>query len=118
MFEKNLPEVVSPEEWLAARKELLVKEKELTRACDRVNADRRRLPMVRMDKPYTFEGPEVTVGVLELFEGRQQLVVHHFMFAPEWDQGCPSCSSAADGIGRLRQLHVRNTTLVAVSRAP
>ena len=74
--------------------------------------------MVRMDKPYTFEGPDGTASLLDLFEGRLQLVMHHFMFGPEWDQGCPSCSSAADGIGRLRQLHVRNTTLVAVSRAP
>ena len=114
----NLPEVVSREQWLAARKELLVKEKELTRARDRVNADRRRLPMVRIDKPYAFEGPDGTVGLLDLFEGRPQLALHHFMFDPEWDQGCTSCSSAADGIGRLRQLHVRNTTLVAVSRAP
>ena len=101
----NLPEVVSRAEWDAARRELLAKEKELTRARDRLNADRRRLPMVRMDKPYTFEG-------------RQQLVMHHFMLAPDWDTACSSCSSAADGIGRLRQLHVRNTTLVAVSRAP
>jgi predicted dithiol-disulfide oxidoreductase (DUF899 family) len=114
----NLPEVVSREEWLAARKELLEQEKELTRAGDRVNADRRRLSMVRMDKPYTFEGPDGPVGLLDLFEGRPQLVMHHFMFGPDWDQGCSSCSSAADGIGRLRQLHVRNTTLVAVSRAP
>src|ERR687889_310219 len=114
MFEKNLPEVVSSEEWLAARKELLVKEKELTRAGDRVNADRRQLPMVRVHKPYTFEG-------------RPQLVMHHFMWINDIDAdgtehprdtGCPSCSSAADGIGNLRQLHVRNTTLVAVSRAP
>ena len=114
----NLPEVVSREEWLAARRELLVKEKELTRARDRLNADRRRLPMVRVDKQYTFEGPDGTVGLLDLFGGRPQLVMHHFMFGPDWDQGCPSCSSAADGIGRLRQLYVRNTTLVAVSRAP
>ena len=74
--------------------------------------------MVRVDKPYTFEGPDGTVGLLDLFDGRPQLVMHHFMFGPDWDQGCPSCSSAADRIGRLRQLHVRNTTLVAVSRAP
>ena len=114
----NLPEVVSREEWLAARKELLAKEKELTRLHDQISADRRLLPMVRMDKPYTFEGPDGTVGLADLFEGRPQLVMHHFMFAPDWDQGCSSCSSAADGIGRLRQLHVRNTTLVAVSRAP
>ncbi|MCE7988573.1 MAG: DUF899 domain-containing protein [Caldilinea sp. CFX5] len=114
----NLPKVVSREEWMVARKELLVKEKEITRARDRVNADRRRLPMVRMDKPYTFEGPNGKVGLLDLFEGRQQLVMHHFMFAPDWHMPCSSCSSAADGIGKLRQLHVRNTTLVAVSRAP
>ena len=114
----NLPEVVSYEEWLTARKELLAKEKELTRARDRLNADRRRLPMVRVDKPYVFEGPDGEVGLLDLFEGRPQLVMHHFMFAPDWDNACSSCSSAADGIGRLRQLHVRDTALVAVSRAP
>jgi predicted dithiol-disulfide oxidoreductase (DUF899 family) len=118
MTKGNLPEVVSREEWLAARKELLAKEKELTRARDAVNADRRRLPMVRVDKPYTFEGERGTVSLLDLFEGRAQLVMHHFMFGPDWDEGCSSCSSAADGIAGLRQLHVRSTTLVAVSRAP
>jgi predicted dithiol-disulfide oxidoreductase (DUF899 family) len=115
---ENLPEVVTRDEWLAARKEFLAREKEVTRARDRLNADRRRLPMVRIDKPYTLEGPDGTVGLLDLFEGRPQLVMHHFMFAPDWDAPCSSCSSAADGIVRLRQLHVRNTTLVAVSRAP
>jgi predicted dithiol-disulfide oxidoreductase (DUF899 family) len=116
---ENLPRVVSRDEWLAARRELLVMEKELTRAHDRVNADRRRLPMVRMDKPYRFEGADGTVGLLEMFEGRSQLVMHHFMFGPDWDEGCSSCSSAADHIpANLRQLQVRNTTLVAVSRAP
>lgn len=124
----NLPEVVSREEWLAARKELLAREKELTRARDRVNAERRRLPMVRVDKPYTFEGPNGRVGLLDLFEGRPQLVVHHFMWTYDIhadgtehprDTGCSSCSSAADQIpARLRQLHVRNTSLAAVSRAP
>jgi predicted dithiol-disulfide oxidoreductase (DUF899 family) len=114
----NLPEVVSRERWLTARQELLRAEKELTRTRDRVNAARRRLPMVPIDEPYAFEGPSGTMSLLDLFEGRQQLVMHHFMFGPDWDQACPSCSSAADGIGRLRQLHVRNTTLVAVSRAP
>ncbi|NUP21219.1 MAG: DUF899 domain-containing protein [Streptomyces sp.] len=123
----NLPDVVSREEWLAARKELLAREKELTHARDRVNAERRRLPMVRVDKAYTFEGPDGTVGLLDLFEGRPQLVMHHFMWTYDIDAdgterprdtGCPSCSSAADGIGGLRQLHARNTTLVAVSRAP
>jgi predicted dithiol-disulfide oxidoreductase (DUF899 family) len=114
----NLPEVVSPQEWLTARKELLAKEKELTRARDRLNAERRRLPMVLIDKPYAFQGPDGPVGLLDLFEGRLQLVMHHFMLSPDWDTACQSCSSAADQIGRLRQLHVRNTTLVAVSRAP
>jgi predicted dithiol-disulfide oxidoreductase (DUF899 family) len=114
----DLPEVVSRDEWLAARRALLAKEKELTRARDRVNADRRRLPMVRVEKPYEFEGPDGTVSLLDLFEGRPQLVMHHFMFGPDWDEGCSSCSSAADGIAGLRQLHVRSTTLVAVSRAP
>ncbi len=114
----NLPDVVSREEWLAARTELLAQEKELTRARDKVNADRRRLPMVRIDKPYAFDGPNGTVSLLDLFEGRQQLVLHHFMFDPVWDEGCASCSSAAAGIGALWRLHVRNTTLVAVSRAP
>ena len=99
----NLPEVVSREEWLAARRELLLKEKELTRLRDRVNADRRRLPMVRVDKPYTFEGPDGSVGLAEMFEGRPQLVMHHFMFGPDWDQGCPSCSSAARRCGRSRR---------------
>ena len=109
----HLPEVVSSEEWIAARRELLAKEKELTRMRDRVNADRRRLPMVRIDKPYAFEGPDGKVGLLDLFEGRQQLVMHHFMWINDVDAdgtehprdaGCPSCSSAADGIGNPRQL--------------
>jgi predicted dithiol-disulfide oxidoreductase (DUF899 family) len=124
---KHLPKVVSREEWLAARKELLATEKSLTQARDQVNADRRRLPMVYIDKPYTFEGPDGTVGLLDLFEGRPQLVMHHFMWTYDVDAdgnehprdvGCSSCSSAADGIAGLRQLHVRSTTLAAVTRAP
>ncbi len=115
---ENLPAVVSREEWDAARRELLAQEKDLTRRRDRVNTARRRLPMVRIDTPYTFEGPDGEASLLDLFDGRPQLVMHHFMYGPDWEQGCPSCSSAADQIGRLRQLHVRNTTLVAVSRAP
>jgi predicted dithiol-disulfide oxidoreductase (DUF899 family) len=123
----NLPAVVSREEWLTARNELLAKEKELTRHRIQVDADRRRLPMVRIDKAYTFEGPAGAVTLLDLFEGRPQLVIHHFMWSKDTDAdgnehprdtGCPSCSSAADGIGNPRQLHVRNTTLVAVTRAP
>ena len=114
----NLPEVVSREDWFAARIELLAKEKELTNARDRLNAERRRLPMVRIEKAYQFEGPDGPATLLDLFGGRPQLVVHHFMYAPEWTDMCTSCASAADQIGRLRQLHVRNTSLVAVSRAP
>jgi predicted dithiol-disulfide oxidoreductase (DUF899 family) len=127
MSVENPPEVASRAEWLAARKELLAKEKELTRHRDEVNAARRRLPMVRVDKPYTFDGPDGKVSLLDLFDGRPQLVVHHFMWINDVDAdgtehphevGCSSCSSAADCIGNLRQLHVRNTTLVAVTRAP
>ncbi|GIE98599.1 DUF899 domain-containing protein [Paractinoplanes rishiriensis] len=114
----GLPEIVGREEWLRARKELLLQEKEVTRARDRVNAARRRLPMVRIDKPYVFDGVDGGRSLLDLFDGREQLVVHHFMFGPDWDNACPSCSSAADGIGNLRQLRARNTSLVAVSRAP
>jgi predicted dithiol-disulfide oxidoreductase (DUF899 family) len=123
----NLPEVVAREEWLAARKDLLAREKELTRHRIEVNAARRRLPMVRVDKPYTFAGPDGPVTLLDLFEGRPQLVMHHFMWINDIDAdgnehprdtGCSSCSSAADQIGNLRQLHVRNTTLAGVTRAP
>jgi predicted dithiol-disulfide oxidoreductase (DUF899 family) len=120
--------VVLRDEWLAARKQLLVKEKEFTRQRTNLNAQRRRLPMVRIDMPYTFEGPNGTASLLDLFEGRQQLVMHHFMWMFDVDAdgnehprdtGCPSCSSAADQIPcNLRQLHARNTTLVAVTRAP
>lgn len=115
---ENLPEVVSRDAWMSARKALLQEEKALTKARDRLNASRRRLPMVLVDKDYEFEGPDGRTGLLELFEGRLQLIVHHFMFDPAWDEACSSCSSAAEGIAGLRRLHIRNTTLAAVSRAP
>ena len=114
MFEKNLPEVVSPQEWLAARKELLVKEKELTRARDRVNADRRRLPMARVDKPYTFEGPEGTVGLLDLFEGRPQLVMHHFM----WINGIDGRSTSMSPDTKPRLSHTSGSRTLCVSFTP
>ena len=116
----SLPEVVTPEEWLAARKELLAKEKELTRARDALTADRRRLPMVKVEKEYVFEGPDGAVTLLELFGGRRQLVIGHFMFDPSWEDGCPSCSAGADEMseGLLGHLHTRDTTLAYVSRAP
>jgi predicted dithiol-disulfide oxidoreductase (DUF899 family) len=114
----SLPDVVSRETWLAARKELLVMEKAATRARDALNSERRRLPMVRIDKDYTFEGPAGMASLLDLFEGRRQLVVYHFMFGPDWDKGCPSCSGFADQIGHLAHLNATETTFAATSRAP
>ena len=116
----SLPRIASREEWLAARKALLAKEKQLTRQRDALNTERRQLPMVKIEKDYTFTGPEGQATLLDLFEGRHQLIVQHFMFDPEWEDGCPSCSAGADEIsdGLLEHLHVRDTTLAAVSRAP
>ena len=116
----SLPEISSREEWLAARMSLLAREKEHTRARDALNADRRRLPMVRIEKAYAFEGPGGRVGLLDLFEGRRQLFLQHFMFHPSWDDGCPSCSAGADELaaGTFDHLHIRDTTFAAVSRAP
>jgi predicted dithiol-disulfide oxidoreductase (DUF899 family) len=118
--QRNLPQVASRDEWLAARKELLAREKELTRARDALNAERRRLPMVRIDKDYVFEGPDGKASLLDLFDGRRQLIVGHFMFDPSWDEGCPSCSAGAAELstGLLEHLHTRDTTFVYVSRAP
>jgi len=116
----SLPKVVSHDQWVAARKELLTREKALTRQRDALTADRRRLPMVKIDKQYVFEGPGGKSTLLELFDGRRQLIVCHFMFDPSWDDGCPSCSAGADEMspGLLAHLHARDTTLVYVSRAP
>ena len=116
----TLPQIASREEWLAARKDLLAKEKELTRARDALSAERRHLPMVEIDKDYRFEGPQGEVGLADLFDGHRQLIVGHFMFDPSWDDGCPSCSAGADEVsdGLIRHLHARDTTLAYVSRAP
>jgi predicted dithiol-disulfide oxidoreductase (DUF899 family) len=116
----TLPQIVSRDEWLLARKELLAKEKELTRRRDALNAERRRLPMVEIEKDYVFEGPDGEAHLVDLFEGRLQLIVGHFMFDPSWDDGCPSCSAGADEVadGLLAHLHTRSTTLAYVSRAP
>ena len=112
------PQVVTREEWLVARKALLAREKATTRAGDELSAERRRLPMVEIDKEYVFEGPRGRVGLLGLFEGRRQLIVYHFMFDPEWDEGCNSCSVVADNVGHLAHLHARDTSFALVSRAP
>jgi predicted dithiol-disulfide oxidoreductase (DUF899 family) len=116
----SLPQVAPREEWLVARKELLADEKELTRRRDGLNAKRRRLPMVKIERDYVFEGPDGKATLLDLFDGRRQLIVGHFMFDPSWDDGCPSCSAGADEVsnGLLEHLHARDTTLVYVSRAP
>jgi predicted dithiol-disulfide oxidoreductase (DUF899 family) len=116
----SLPEIVSRDEWLAARTALLEQEKELTRRRDALSAERRRLPMVEITKDYVFTGPDGEVGLIDLFEGRRQLIIYHFMFDPEWEDGCPSCSAGADEVsdGFLEHLHVRDTTLAYVSRAP
>jgi predicted dithiol-disulfide oxidoreductase (DUF899 family) len=116
----SLPQVVSRDEWLTARKELLAKEKELTRQRDALNTERRGLPMVKIEKDYVFEGPDGNASLLDLFDGRRQLIVRHFMFGPSWDAGCPSCSAAADEIsdGLLEHLHTRDTSFVVVGRAP
>jgi predicted dithiol-disulfide oxidoreductase (DUF899 family) len=113
------PRIVSRDEWLAARKQLLSKEKELTRLRDRLSAERRELPWVKVDKPYAFDGPKGKETLADLFDGRSQLVVYHFMFGPGWEQGCPSCSWAADNIdGNVVHVNARDVTLVVVSRAP
>jgi predicted dithiol-disulfide oxidoreductase (DUF899 family) len=116
----NLPQVVSNDEWVAARKVLLAREKEVLHATDALNANRRRLPMVRIDKEYRFTGPDGEIGLLDMFDGRAQLIVQHFMFAPSWDQGCGSCTAMAEMMsdGVQGHLKARDTSFAAVSRAP
>ncbi|MFI9616186.1 DUF899 domain-containing protein [Streptomyces sp. NPDC052023] len=114
----SLPEIASREEWRRARQELLVREKAATRARDALNAERRTLPMVEVDTEYVFEGGDGKATLPDLFEGRQQLVVYHFMFPPEWETGCRSCSAFLDQVGHLAHLHARGTTFAVVSRTP
>jgi len=112
------PPIVSRGQWLGERKKLLAHEKELTRQYDRVNAERRRLPMVRIEKNYMFEGPDGEQSLKDLFEDRRQLVVYHFMFDPSWEKGCPGCTGYVNGFGDLGMLNKCDTTFAMVSRAP
>lgn len=114
----DLPKIVSRDEWRTARIGLLEKEKELTRARDALNAERRALPMVEIDKRYEFTGPDGAVTLPDLFEGRRQLIVYHFMWRWDLDAGCPVCSLLVDNVGHLAHLHATDTTLAAVSRGP
>jgi len=113
------PRVVSEAEWLAARKELLAKEKSFSLQRDALSAARRELPWVRVDKQYVFDGPGGKETLADLFDGRSQLIVYHFMFGPDWEQGCPSCSFISDHFdGSATHLAQRDVTLVVASRAP
>jgi predicted dithiol-disulfide oxidoreductase (DUF899 family) len=113
----NLPPVVSATEWQAEHEALLAKEKEATRARDALAAERRTLPRVRIDKDYTFAGPDGKATLPDLFEGRRQLLLYHFMFGPNQDAGCDGCSMFVDQIGHLAHLHARDTSFALVSRA-
>jgi predicted dithiol-disulfide oxidoreductase (DUF899 family) len=115
----TVPQIVSQDEWLQARLLLLTQEKEVMRAQDAVTAKRRELPMVRIDKEYTFESSAGKAHLGDLFEGRRQLLVYHFMdIDPDGEDLCPTCSFAIDNVGRLEHLHASDTTLVLISRAP
>ena len=110
---------VTREEWLAARKDHLAKEKEFTKLRDQLSQQRRDLPWVKVDKEYVFEGINGRESLADLFAGRTQLIVYHFMFGPDWDEGCPSCSFWADNYdGIIQHLNHRDVTMVTVSRAP
>src|SRR6202790_1846588 len=116
---KEHPKVVRQEEWLAARKELLTGEKKFTRMRDELSRQRRELPWVKVDKNYVFDGPNGKVTLADLFDGRSQLIIYHFMFGPEWQEGCPSCSFNMDHTdGALVHLAQRDVTFVAISRVP
>ncbi len=111
------PPITSKEEWLTARTALLEREKAQTKARDALHADLRRLPMVKVDKEYTFTGPDGAVTLADLFQGHRQLIVYHFMFGPTWEKGCPGCTGYVDEIGDLALLDERDTAFVLVSRA-
>ena len=112
------PPIVSAEEWRVQRDALLTREKAHTREYDAINAARRRLPMAKLEKSYVFDGDDGARTLLELFDGKRQLVVYHFMYDPEWDEACGGCTSQVDAFGDMSMLGERNTSLVLVSRAP
>jgi predicted dithiol-disulfide oxidoreductase (DUF899 family) len=112
------PPIATRDEWLAARKTLLAHEKEVTKHYDRVSAERRRLPMVKIEKSYTFDGPEGKRSLLDLFDGHRQLIVYHFMFDPEWENGCDGCTGYVNALADLSMLAARDTQFVLISRAP
>jgi predicted dithiol-disulfide oxidoreductase (DUF899 family) len=118
----NTPPIVSPQEWETAREQLLVKEKELTRARDALAAERRRMPWMAVEKDYRFEGPSGPASLLDLFDGRRQLIVYRFFYEPGVasfpERGCPGCSFMADQVSHLAHLNARDTTLAFASRAP
>ena len=114
----ELPPVVSEAEWQRAREELLAKEKEATRERDALAAERRRLPRVKIEKEYVLEGPGGKASLADLFEGRRQLILYHFMFGPNQDVGCDGCSMVVDNVGHVAHLHARDTSFALVSRAP
>jgi predicted dithiol-disulfide oxidoreductase (DUF899 family) len=112
------PKIVTQEEWLAARKTHLAHEKEAMKQLDRLRAERRRLPMTKLEKPYLFDGPEGKRSLLELFGDRRQLIVYHFMFDPKWEKGCPGCTAFVNALGDLSMLNNRDATFAVISRAP
>ncbi len=115
---KTLPKTVSRSEWLAARKALLEQEKQLTRERDALSEARRRLPMVRIDKDYVFDGPDGKSSLLDLFDGRRQLIVYHFMYDPDWEKACPGCTGFVGDLPVLKGLHEHDTSLAVIARAP
>lgn len=112
------PPIATQAEWLAERTKLLAQEKEATRLKDRVAAERRRLPMVRIEKDYVFTGSKGKARLVDLFEGRSQLIVYHFMFGPDWEKGCPGCTGYVNALGDLSMLAQRDTAFALISRAP
>lgn len=115
---RTLPRTASRSEWLAARRALLEKEKQLTRESDALSEQRRRMPMVRIGKHYVFEGPQGNMTLLALFDGRRQLIVYHFMFDPDWEKACAGCAGFVEDLPRMKGLHECDTSFALIARAP